>query len=54
MLIRAGEDVRLFVVEGAATTTTASASVISGAGMVEEDGSMTGIRRPWPVEGEDE
>jgi hypothetical protein len=36
------------------TTTTASASGISGAGMVEEDGPMTGIRRPLPLEEEDE
>jgi hypothetical protein len=58
VLIRAGEDVRLLVVGGTSsatsTTTTASASGISGAGMVKEVGPRTGIRRPCPVEEEDE
>ncbi len=58
LIKRAGVDVRLLVVGWAssATTTTAlaSASGISGAGMVKEVGPRTDIRRPWPVEEEDE
>ncbi len=60
LIKREGVDVRLLVVEGtsSATTTTAlaSASGITGAGMVEveEDGPRTGIRRPNPVYVEEE
>jgi hypothetical protein len=45
--------VKLLVVGMAATTTTALASGIYGAGMVKEVGPRTGIRRPWPVEEEE-
>jgi hypothetical protein len=46
LIKRAGVDVRLLVVGMASSATSASASVISGAGMVEEDGPTTGIHRP--------